>query len=135
MNGKLNLTWLNHIQLLAHCFRNQMSSHKFTYFFNHRGYEHAFFLHALMSIKWYIFDLNTMHTLTTFSLKHVACQSARAVASRRKHREIMKWRKFNKILSDEQFRSSFRVDRLCFKKLCEKIESAVGEKDFKSEVF
>ena len=56
-------------------------------------------------------------------------------AKNRRFRQRMEWSDFEARLSDNQFRRMFRITRECFKVLCTKIASAVGEDEFKSEEY
>ena len=47
----------------------------------------------------------------------------------------MNWPEFEGRLSDRQFRHMFRMSRDCFKHMCHRIESSIGEEKFKSEAF
>ena len=57
-----------------------------------------------------------------------------AALNRRKKRRII-WSEINDRISDNHFRRMFRMNRNCFKLLCQKIISTVGESKFKSEEY
>ena len=56
-------------------------------------------------------------------------------AKKRKPRPRTTWADENKRISDKHFYRLFRMSRPCFNILCTRIETAVGEKEFKSEKY
>merc|ERR1719445_206160 len=70
-----------------------------------------------------------------FSFWHIQRQQSITAIIKRKCRSRIKWSEFQRLLSNKQFRRYFRMDKMCFAQLCRRIESAVGEDEFKSEKF
>ena len=62
-------------------------------------------------------------------------QQKKDAASMRKFRQRKSWAAFASNLTDRQFRRYFRMSKECFEILCERIESNVGDREFKSEVY
>ena len=98
-------------------------------------FEHTMMLSITACMNRCMINFHTMRLLLLFTYRHIALQNACEVASKRRHRNRVKWVDFNKLLSDTQFRRYFRMDRLCFKKLCDAVEQAVGEEAFMSKHF
>ncbi|KAL7545061.1 hypothetical protein ACHAWF_014107 [Thalassiosira exigua] len=59
----------------------------------------------------------------------------KSAAKNRKYRQRKSWAEFQSKLTDKQFRRYFRMSRECFQLLCEKIQTNVGERSFKSEQY
>ena len=97
--------------------------------------EYMMLLCTLICIQRYIINVNTIAALSVFRHTHIVYQHNRDVSSRRKRRDMIKWSEFIKLLPDAPLRRYLRMDRSCFRKLCHKIENAVGEAIFKSENF
>ena len=53
----------------------------------------------------------------------------------RRDKERIQWSELQERISDIHFRRMFRMTRLCFDLLCQKIIAAVGESGFKSEAY
>ena len=67
----------------------------------------------------------------------VSARSAllRAAALKRRKKTRFTWSQINERISDNHFRRMFRMNRDCFKLLCHKIISKIGESKFKSEEY
>ena len=72
------------------------------------------------------------HTLQKQEGYHLRKQQS-ALGRRKKKR--IKWDEVNLRISDRHFRRMFRMSRDCFKELCSKVISYVGESSFKSESY
>ena len=53
----------------------------------------------------------------------------------KRDKECIQWSELQECISDIHFRRMFRMTRLCFDLLCQKIIAAVGESGFKSEAY
>jgi hypothetical protein len=58
-----------------------------------------------------------------------------ASSKNRIFRQRRRWDEFQEKLTDKQFRRYFRMDKECFKLLCERITDTVGQHEFKSEQY
>ena len=117
---------------VVHCFHHFLNTNKRA---NMDTFEYILLLYTFISFHQYIVNYHSLLTLIVFSYKHILYQQCKEIASRRKHKQRLKWSKFNKLLSDNQFRRYFRMDRKCFDLLCEKIINVIGEEKFMSEDF
>jgi|EP00979_Chaetoceros_neogracilis_P009196 hypothetical protein len=75
--------------------------------------------------------LEDMYRRRSMEISQLRKRSAR----HRKFRRRQSWRSFQDKLTDRQFRRYFRMERGCFKLLCERIEENIGRSAFKSESY
>ena len=90
--------------------------------------------------KSFVFFVTIMMLLTLASnifnvilLSYIESKKKSDEAISRKVKVRKSWSEENKRFSDRMFYRLFRMHRPCFNRLCSRIQSAVGEKEFKSE--
>lgn len=89
----------------------------------------------LFYLQYVLFNNSASISVILYSFCHIVRQEKQLAAMKRKLKVRIRWSEFQNLLSGKQFRRYFRMEKLCFKKLCKDIERAVGEEVFLSEKF
>ena len=96
---------------------------------------HRFFFMLLLYFQYILQCNNTSISVVLFTWWHIIRVESQAAIMKRKLRVRTKWSEFHRLLSTAQFRRYFRMDKVYFKKLCNKIEATIGKEAFLSEKF
>ena len=99
------------------------------------AFEYVVMLSTMLFLHRHIMYFFSTRFLLTLTHKNIVNQNSWVTDVKRRYCNRIKWSEFNKLLSDAQLRRYFWIGRLCFQKLCDEIEQAVGEEVFISENF
>ena len=89
---------------------------------------------ALLADIWSCDDEIELKEIYARRRKRISCMRKQST-KKRKFRKRQSWQSFEQKLSDRHFRRYFRIDRVYFQYLCERIEGIIGKSTFQSEKY